>query len=488
MERALGTTDLQAQSVVEACVTYWESKGLIERLRHAGIDYLAFIHKTCGEYAAALHLSEMESDDARKAIREVLANPDWDEILDFATSTSLATTVAETLVAELGASDPDESALNRLFRVLVRAETALSPIERRSFLEQVFAFARSEDRQKAYTVGRCLTEHDLSRFPEAETMAWDLVSAPADWSRLVGWAVIVRDFPGRVERGVLEDILADFLERSSAEDFFVLRMWKPPFGPLPDRGVFENFVVGALRLLLAECDARYQDRLLADVRQSQSNATMGFTMRLDELLKELGREDLFDARIRDKGVRGSLDFSVPAEFEQGAAALMSDVVPSAFLASTASPRPRTGAKFLAAFFEMAGILHTTASDVYVWTLGRRRLGAVHALLRAGAAVYGLPAGRLGAEAQEIIAAVESLRRKDGRQSFLSVLPSVDASEIDWRRVRDVEIGTDLLERLVHHPSRWVQHLAAVLLHERLEGVELSKVCATAPSPARAWTG
>ena len=168
MEQALGVTYLQALAVVEASVTYWEKKGLIERLRYPGIDLIAFIHKTCGEFAAALHLSEMESVEARQAIRTVLSNPDWDEILDFATGTPLATMLAELLVTEFEAMDPDESTLKRLFRVLVRPEVSLSPAERRSFLERVFTLARSEDRQKAYRVGLCLTEHDLSRMPETE--------------------------------------------------------------------------------------------------------------------------------------------------------------------------------------------------------------------------------------------------------------------------------------------------------------------------------
>ena len=185
MEQALGATRLQALAVVEGSVRYWEVTGLIERLRHSGIDLIAFIHKTCGEFAAARHLSEIEPDEARQAIANVLSNPDWDEILDFATGTPLATMLAEMLVVEFEAEDPDESKLNRLFRVLVRPEASLQPAERSSFLERVFALARSEDRQKAYRVGLCLTEHDLSRMPEAEQLASAVLAAPAEWPRLV---------------------------------------------------------------------------------------------------------------------------------------------------------------------------------------------------------------------------------------------------------------------------------------------------------------
>ena len=202
------TTFLRAQIDVKSCVDYWEDKGLIERLRHFGTDLLAFIHKTFGEYAAALHLAEMDRDHARELMGDVLFNLDWDEILDFAPEAPLATTLAELLVAEIETSEPDESELNRLVGVLVRPEVSLSSEQRKSFLDRMSVLARSEDRRKAYRVGLSLTEHDLSCMPEAEAMASALVSAPKEWSRLVGWAVLACHFAQSLNRSELEEALA----------------------------------------------------------------------------------------------------------------------------------------------------------------------------------------------------------------------------------------------------------------------------------------
>ena len=476
MKRVLGMTYLQALAVVEASVRYWEEKGLIEHLRHPGIDLIAFIHKTCGEFAAALHLSEMEPGEARQAIGTVLSNPDWDEILDFAAGTPLATMLAELLVAEFEAVDPDESTLNRLFRVLVRPETSLSPAARRSFLERVFALAQSEDRQKAYRVGLCLTEHDLSRMPEAEQMAAALLAAPTEWSRLVGWAVLACHFAGSVHRNALEDALSHFMERSGAKDFFVLRAWKPPFGPLPDRGIFENFMLGALKLLLANQDTEYQDRLIADVWQSQRNATMGFVSRFEALLREMGREDLSRPPFRAASFFEAFNFSALNEFDAGCEALLTEVVPSAFLKEDDGPPPRTELRHLAAFFGLAGIMRVPAFDVYVWLSDGIRLDAVHALLRAAAYVYELAAERLAAEARQAIAVVESVRRDGKKKTLLDVLPDVDVAEVDWSRANEFDIDMGLVEGLVHHPSQWVQHLAALFINERVHGAARRRAC------------
>ncbi len=476
MKQALGVTYLKALAEVEASVRYWEEKGLIERLRHPGIDLIAFIHKTCGEFAAALHLSEMEPDEARQAIGTVLSNPDWDEILDFTTGTPLATMLAELLVAEFEALDPDESTLNRLFRVLVRPEVSLSPPERRSFLERVFALARSEDRQKAYCVGLCLTEHDLSRMPEAEQMASALVAAPTEWSRLVGWAVLACHFPGSVHRNALEDALAHFMERSGTKDFFVLRVSKLPFGPLPDRDVFENFILGALKSLLPVQDAEYQDPLIAEVWKSEPEATMEFVTRFEAFLKELGREDALGPPFRSARFFEAFKVSVREEFKAGWEAVLTEVVPSAFLVDDAGPPPRTGLKCLAAFFGLTGILRVPASDGCVWLSDDTRLDAIHALLRAAAYVYELPAERLAAEARQAVAVGESLRRDAKKNNLLDVLPDVDVAEVDWSRASAVDIRMDVVESLVHHPSKWVQHLAAVFINERLHGAPRRSAC------------
>ena len=476
MERALGVTYLRALAEVQASVAYWEEKGLIERLRHPGIDLIAFIHKTYGEFAAALHLSEMSPNEMREAIETVLLDPDWDEILDFTSGTPLASMLAELLIAKFEDGDLDESALDRVFRVLVRPETSLPAAEFSPFLERVFALSRSEDRQKAYRVGLCLTEHDLSRIPEAEAMASALLSAPMEWSRLVGWAILACHFPTSVHRNALEDALAHFLERSGDRNFFVLRDSKLPFGPLPERGIFENFMLGALKALLTGQDTEYQDRLIADVWKSQSDATLGLMSRLQGLLRDLGRKDASSLLYKSSGFLEAFDFSIPDKFGSAYAAIFTEVVAPAFLQEDTGPVPETGPKCLAAIFELTGIQSVPADDVYVWLSDDTRLGAVHALLRAAAYIFQLPAERLAAEARQAIAFGNSLRRDWKTTRLLNLLPDVDVAEIDWNRTNELAIDMELVEGLIHHRSQWVQHLAALVINERLHGAARRSVC------------
>ena len=476
LARALGTTYLQARTQVEACLRYWEEKGVIERLRYPGTELIAFIHKTFGEYAAARHLSEMGSDEARQSIRDVLLNVDWEEVLDFSEGTSLATTLAELLVAEIEISEPDESDLNRVVGILVRDGVSLSPEQRKSFVDRMSLVARSEDRRKAYRAGFPLTEHDLSRMPEVEEMALSLVSASKEWSRLVGWAILTCHFPSSVARGELEEALRHFMERSGVEEFFVSRPLSSRIKVLiPDRRVFENFLYGALKSLLAEADTGYQDALIAEVCTAQK-ARVAMDPRFATVLGEVGREDALAPLYESTGLLDAFDRLSFDEFNAAEAQLLTEVVPSAFVGGQAGPQSRTGLKYVAALVTAAGVMRVPVRDVHVWRSDDAQLDAVHILLCAAARVFELPAERLAAEARRLIADVESLRREGKAGSLLRVLPAVDAREVEWVRAREVDIDSSLLEGLVLHPSQWVQHLASRFLDARFEGVERRDVC------------
>ena len=468
LRAAMGTTRLQALSDVQQSINYWEATGLVERLSHAGSDLIAFVHKTCGEFAAARHLAATDPERARTLIRQELSNPDSEGILDFAAQTPLATTLAEILTAESEALEADPEIQNRLLRILARPETSLSSTQRRSFLERLFALVQSADRQKAYSAGLCLIRNDLDRLPEAEEMASRLPIAPAEWSRLVGWAVLCTHYPHKVDHGALEEAFHHFVMRSRDPEFFVKR--QSIFGPLPERDVFEEFLIGALRCLLPGKDARYQDDFIAVVNDTQDDH---FVLRFHAVLQEVGRQDA----VRHSRWDQLIDFAALSANARRIASVLSDVLSAAFLREDSEPRPETGLKFLSAFRRMSGMLDSPLIDIHkAMPSGGVQLAEVHALFRAAASVFDLPVERLSAEARCAVDAIEALVVDDNAGSAFQVFPAVDAPETHWERAVDLPIDDGDLEVLVHHPSGWVSRLAGQLLHARLDEVQRVPVC------------
>ena len=492
LQRTMGVPSLRARSDVQQAIDYWEQAGLIERLHHADVQLIAFVHKTCGEFAAARHLSELGSDEARTVIRDQLGNPDSTEILDFATQTPLATTMAEMLLAEFEASDPDPDILDRLFPIIARPETALSAADRISLIERVFDLATSEDRRKAYRAGTSLAFSDLRGIPEAAAMSRRLLSASAEWSRLIGWAVLARHFPDGLDLDLLEEAFHQFTQRSRDDSFFVFEN-RTALGTFRDRTVFEEFLFGAAKCLLARGDAARQDRTFAVIHDSHGQLTGGFVGRFDALLEELDRGDVMERhRSRWRSLFKSDLFSPFPDWNERSAYVLRDVIAAAFVRESSASPQETGMKYLSAFLHMAGVVKAVADDVYVWPSAAGALPDVHVALRAAAVVFGLPAERLAQEANDAVELIGAPPSERVQRSLLSLFPAVDTPDIDWKRAGKVPVDPGVLEKLVHHPSVWLSRLATRLLHEQLDSFQRDHACkrilATGTGNSLRWGG
>ena len=303
-------------------------------------------------------------------------------------------------------------------------------------------------------------------------MASRLLTAPAEWSRLVGWAVLCAHFPANVDHGALEDAFHHFAMRSRDPEFFVRK--HSVFGPLPERDVLEEFLIGALRCLLPGKDARDQDQFIAVVSDTQGDY---FILRFRAVLQELGRQDAVRQHSRWDRLSTSFDFSALSVSTRRIASVLSDVLSSAFLREHPASLPETGLKFLSAFQRMSGMLDSPFSDLHkAIPSGGEQLADVHALFRAAASVFDLPAERLAAEARCAVDAIEALVDDDDAVSAFDVFPTVDATEAKWERAVDLRIDDGRLEVLVHHRSGWVSRLAGQLLHARLDEVQRVPVC------------
>ena len=76
INRDFGEPHQQSLRLARNSITYWEEAGLIERISYSGQDLITFIHKTCGEFAAARYLAMIDETEARQLIEKEFDNPD----------------------------------------------------------------------------------------------------------------------------------------------------------------------------------------------------------------------------------------------------------------------------------------------------------------------------------------------------------------------------------------------------------------------------
>ena len=162
IERGSGKPYLGSLSLAQNSINYWEEAGLIERISHSGQELITFIHKTCGEFAAARYLATIDETEVLQLIEKEFDNPDWEEILDFATQTSVAEMIADVIIDRAKTAELSSRLIDRAFHVLARPEIRLAPANLDAFLERMFALVQAEDRQKAYRVGVCMANNDIA--------------------------------------------------------------------------------------------------------------------------------------------------------------------------------------------------------------------------------------------------------------------------------------------------------------------------------------
>ena len=470
IERGVGDPHLKSLSLAQNSISYWEEAGLIERISHSGQDLITFIHKTCGEFAAARYLDTISNTEARQLIEKELDNPEWEEILDFATQTSVAEMIADAIIERAETAEPASRLIDRAFHVLARPEIHLASCKQAAFLERMFALAQAEDRQKAYRVGVYMANNDMSHVSEVAERSKRLLMAQAEWSRLIGWTVLVCHFPDRLDHSELGNTFLYYVARSNDDNLFI-RSQSLFSVERPDIKLFKLFLINALETLLEDLTVESQDELLVAVSKLPALLTLGSMSRLKSLLHRIGR---IDALSMFEGEFGTFDWSM-SRFETGFRTLFQDVFASAFVAETALTPSNTGMKHFGAFLQLAQIMEVPPYDMNVWT-EVSDLSRVQELLRVAAIIFELSPERLAAEMQHFYEGTGTQKRFRERFYFTDMIPSVDAPEVNWERAKQVEFDDTILEELVHHSSLWLKFLAARVLDSRMSGTERLEVC------------
>ena len=474
IERGSGKPYLEALSLAQKSITYWEEAGLIERISYSGQDLITFIHKTCGEFAAARYLETISNDEARQLIEKEFDNPDWEEILDFATQTSVAEMIADVIIDRAKTAELSSRLIDRAFHVLARPDICLAPANLDAFLERMFALAQDEDRQKAYRVGVCIANNNMSHVSEVVERSERLLMAQAEWSRLIGWTILVCHFSDRLDHSELENAVLYYAELVNDDNLFIKLVNDDSLFPSLDdliregldRKLFKLFLINSLETLLKDQTVERQDEVLATVSKLQAFRTLDFIYHLEISLYQIGR---IDALSMFKEESGTFNWSW-SKFDASHRTLFQDVLVGAFVAEEVLTPPNTGMKHFGAFLQLAQVMKATVDDVKIWSdIGD--FSHVQDLLRVAAIIFGLSPERLAAEVQYFYEGTGDQKRFRECFYVMDMVPSVDAPEINWECAKQVEFDNMVLEELVHHPSSWLKSLAAYVLYVRMSGTE-----------------
>lgn len=456
----LGGTPLQAQSVVNAALKYWQQVGLIEQVRHGTTALLTFVHKTFAEFAAARFMwTSLEATERARLLSLCLDDYErWSEVVAFA-SAQMGEEILQALLARVALGD--RQALERALSLLVVTPAGVSDDTAQRVVRLAFAQVDADNTVLAYRFGLLLAQLVSQFEPGISALASARLGSGQPWTQRVAWACAVETASFDIDAA--QNKLREFLASGSRSRSIGL------LGGLmlsrdPEDALHERMALALVRRGLAD---RSVDRLagLQVMFKDQAFDTVGFNIKMNELADKSGMKL---PRVRHWLSDDALMAMMPSvEYRQAHTTAVGALLDTL---ETLNISFGDGALLepplqLSALFEVTGWNESPASDIW-WPMKPDDREPVREVLRGMIALSVIHPGQLQLEA----AAVRERLQKERADPDAWVIPStveVDVPELDWSRAGSLGLDRTKLEHAALQRPQWLAVSATNLL-ESLE--------------------
>lgn len=460
---------LLAQETGEACAAFWEGVGVVERVQHAGLMTLTFVHQTFAEFAAALHLMKQPLAEQQRLACALFKVDSWAEVFTFAASMGMGTVVGEAIIQD-AKGEPSGAVVRRLLEMLRDSETPPSIDIRTKTFEWAKDLIADPRRERACWVG-LLLERVAHRFgDEIAPVMVPLTTHAQTWTRAAAWASITA--AGR-KYFTLEELVGALGRIPMLEDE---RRYSSVLGGIrgisSETGLSERFVANAVREILEHWPEQ-ADAIVPGALRDAGKYSMNFHMDVEPALRAHGKTyPIGTAPLGRATFVGSEKYEAAQRLAYGRLIKsISDATPNA---ASDAPIPRVEAMYtLAAFLVLSGFWELPGPDYLEWQTAHDASAAAEAAYSAILASP-LTADALAEEAQGFIAALETEQYSNALATF-AALPRVDALPLEWENLDPLALNWAELERALHHKSFWVMSLALQAFHAAMQVDELAGV-------------
>ncbi|MGO7367646.1 NACHT domain-containing NTPase [Rhizobium ruizarguesonis] len=463
----LGVKPMAAAMQSESFLRYWEHIGMVERVNEGSQEVLTFVHKSFAEFAAARYLRAMPEKTQTAAVRRMIEDPAWEEVLRIASLLGLADLVAAMLL--------ESPAIGRQFHRILRAAELIAEAEpaprrdlRDSIVKLAFETVLGDRRRNAFDVAEALVGAGR-RFPdEVGPIAGSNLKAEHPWSRLVCWAAVVAAGP---KFYALDDLIATLAE--------TVALTGPSIGSSLAGGMMlgtggghdiaETLAIEACEDIINRAPKEVADNIVPAILNLERFGSVGFLSRAETLIKLKGRN--YELESLKRGIGG---FRNPEGYYDAHRAMWNtvlaafDAVPFETHAQGQSVPPVL--LHLSAFVAASQMGDVDAGDIWGW-MDEFDPAAVREVLSAFVEVVGIDRDCLRRDAGYARSYLQS--GGEGSSSTLfGITTSVDPPETNWPILKELHLDIELIEKAVSHPSRWMKWIAANMLQTILESTDL----------------
>jgi len=450
----------QAQELAEACLSFWQERGVIERLQFMNEDTYAFVHPTLGEYAAARYFVTLDPAEIQRHVLDKRVDPRWREVLLLAAGLGAVDGMVETLLA---VPSPNQHTAPELFLAAgaLAESDRYSPSLAAEVADQLRARLLSSDPSVVYQTARQAKGFAAQAPDLVGPIIQPLCTHQQQWTRLAATNVALASDPGRVEVKLLELLLREVLtnpitdEGNDISHYIDTGEWIPDSD---DGWHVQNDVIalGAARIARTRPDGATIELLQALYLSSAVGRDTKST--LASVLVELGDQDFVEQHepISAQSIWNSYKRSLLADQKMLEVIIRITNVP-------VSPSQRR--RKLTALTTLIHALPVSEEDPKHWDVLYRldEVTAIETVLSGFIQLYKINLKELALDAAWALARVqEALQNERPDTALQQLLPKIPV-KLDWPQDPNLNVSPLALVRALNHPSAIIANGAILLL-------------------------
>jgi hypothetical protein len=455
LRSALECSAMHAQTLSEVALGHWEALGILERIRHQGLEAYAFVHRTFQEFAAAKLLANQNGAATECTLRAAIQKSDWRKVLDFAWDLGMSQEIIRLILTERGT---DKEALHLALK-LVGRDRVLATEAWPTLWKAMWASLDVLSVRDAYALGETAVEA-AKWSPENVQAANQNLESACMPARLTAWAMLARCDPVSID---VERFIA-FLDAFTQFERARPNLHEGLDLGNPLHGLARTLILG----VLSELVRRGIDHRAETVVTRISAGVPGLLfMGMEDLLAEAGWPGTTRKTSRDF----IADFFSPVNV----AHRRQEKIDLLNLVCEAAPAAIDDKSVQPPWLQLSGLLAGTTHrglDNEPLNSEGTWLESIRHVLQATLTVGGFDKLELGREAAHLRRVI--CEDQEDSPAYYDGMLDLDV-ELDWTRAKRLPLDVDLIEKAIEHPSLWIGLMAANLLGECLEGEQLDAV-------------
>ncbi len=443
---------LKAQDLAEECLAYWQALGVVEKLHFGDGALLAFSHKTFGEFAAGRHLAGLPLAEQEPVVEAATDTSVLSEVISFASALGAAPVFIDDLIRRGFSGPKGQERLLLALEVLGEARPPLDVDRIEKLVDAALERIEGTHRQWAFDTAEAFADVAHCALPQLLPRLSGLCGHKQLWTSLAAWSLRTILDGDALELGEAVEALHRFPELRSGDAMSDLG-GRFVFGRNTGRGLLQRMAPHVIERVLKERPLAEAVVELERIGPLLEAGTMDFYLSVAALVQRFGAV-LPDPSWKQR-FPNILDMFKETAEQRGAFDAILGVI-GGDAEAIADERPDRSLYTLAAFFELIGLPNQALPEIWVWRHPFDET-AVAAVFRVFATIGGLRLDALARDAASLRAEIAAANAAD--MDALSVLfkrtPSVDILHPDFEKPMDADIGVEILQRALRHPSNLV---------------------------------